>query len=84
MSKAKLNLLEETIDDLGPQKVVIFARFLAEIAAIKKLLEKKGYQISPHRWLRTVKRKRKSGQGVSGKTKGVRYSSPRYRRLGSE
>lgn len=42
VSKAKLNLLEETLDDLGPQKVVIFARFLAEIAAIKKLLEKKG------------------------------------------
>lgn len=40
VSNSKINLLEEVLDDLGKQKVVIFARFLAEIAAIKELLEK--------------------------------------------
>jgi SNF2 family DNA or RNA helicase len=42
VSNAKLNLLEEVLDDLGDQKVVIFARFLAEIKAIKGLLESRG------------------------------------------
>jgi SNF2 family DNA or RNA helicase len=42
VSKAKLALLEETLDDIldAGKKVVIFCRFLAEIAAIRKLLEK--------------------------------------------
>lgn len=39
VSDAKLKLLEEVLNDLGDQKVVIFARFLAEIEAIKGLLE---------------------------------------------
>lgn len=38
ISDAKLKLLSEVLDDLGDQKVVIFARFLAEIEAIKELL----------------------------------------------
>lgn len=42
VSDAKLKLLEEVLDDLGEQKVVIFARFLAEIEAIKELLESRG------------------------------------------
>ncbi len=42
ISDAKLKLLGEVLDDLGDQKVVIFARFLAEIAAIKELLESRG------------------------------------------
>jgi len=42
VSDAKLKLLEEVLDDLGEQKVVIFARFLAEIGAIKELLESRG------------------------------------------
>ncbi len=42
VSRAKINLLEEILDDLGGQQVVIFARFLAEISAIKALLDKKG------------------------------------------
>lgn len=42
VSNAKLNLLEEVLEDLGDQKVVIFARFLAEIQAIKGLLESRG------------------------------------------
>lgn len=44
VSKAKLSLLEETLDDLvvgAGKKIIIFARFLPEIAAIRKLLEKK-------------------------------------------
>jgi len=44
VSKAKMNLLSEAIDDLvisAGKKVIIFARFLPEIAAIRKLLEKK-------------------------------------------
>lgn len=40
VSESKIKLLEETLDDLGKQKVVIFARFLAEIAAIKEVLNK--------------------------------------------
>jgi SNF2 family DNA or RNA helicase len=42
VSKAKLNLLAEIMDDLisAGKKVVIFARFRAEIAAIMELLEK--------------------------------------------
>lgn len=45
VSKAKLNLMEEALDDLmavDGKKVVIFARFLAEIEAIKRLLEARG------------------------------------------
>jgi SNF2 family DNA or RNA helicase len=38
ISDAKLKLLNEVLDDLGDQKVVVFARFLAEIEAIKELL----------------------------------------------
>lgn len=43
VSSAKLSLLEETLDDLlgAGKKVVIFARFLPEIRAIQKLLDKK-------------------------------------------
>jgi len=43
VSKAKLALLEETLNDLlaAGKKVVVFARFLPEIAAIRKLLERK-------------------------------------------
>lgn len=42
VSSAKLALLEEVLDDLlaAGKKVVVFARFLPEIAAIRKLLEK--------------------------------------------
>jgi len=44
VSRAKMNLLDETLDDLlgAGKKVIVFARFLPEIAAIRKLLEKKG------------------------------------------
>jgi SNF2 family DNA or RNA helicase len=44
VSKAKMKLLEETLNDLlgVGKKVIIFARFLPEITAIRKLLEKKG------------------------------------------
>lgn len=42
VSDAKIKLLEEVMDDLGQQKVVIFVRFLAEIAAIKAMMERKG------------------------------------------
>jgi len=43
VSNAKLSLLEETLDDLlvTGKKVVVFARFLSEIAAIRKLLERR-------------------------------------------
>jgi len=43
VSKAKMNLLDETLDDLlgAGKKIIVFARFLPEIAAIRKLLEKK-------------------------------------------
>lgn len=42
VSSAKLNLLEETIKEImaGGKKVVVFARFTAEIQAIKKMLER--------------------------------------------
>ena len=44
VSKAKMNLLNETLDDIlgAGKKVIVFARFLPEIAAIRKLLEQKG------------------------------------------
>ena len=44
VSKAKMKLLEETLDDLlgAGKKVIIFARFLPEIQGIRKLLEAKG------------------------------------------
>lgn len=44
VSKAKLTLLEEIVSDLlsSGKKVIVFARFLPEIAAIKKMLEKAG------------------------------------------
>ena len=43
VSKAKMGLLEETLDDLieAGKKVVVFARFVPEIEAIVKTLEKK-------------------------------------------
>lgn len=43
VSKAKMSLLEETLDDLieAGKKVVVFARFIPEIEAITKMLEKK-------------------------------------------
>lgn len=43
VSKAKMGLLEETLDDLieAGKKVVVFARFIPEIEAIVKMLEKK-------------------------------------------
>ena len=48
VSNAKMNLLEECLDDLMTvnRKVVIFVRFIPEINAIKELLEKKkiGYR----------------------------------------
>lgn len=42
VSSAKLNLLEETLKEImaGGKKVVVFARFTAEIQAIKKMLER--------------------------------------------
>ncbi len=44
VSKAKINLLADTLDDLtaAGKKTVIFARFLSEIGAIKKVLEDRG------------------------------------------
>lgn len=43
VSKAKMGLLEETLDDLieAGKKVVVFARFIPEIEAITKMLDKK-------------------------------------------
>lgn len=43
VSKAKMGLLKETLDDLieAGKKVVVFARFIPEIEAIVKMLEKK-------------------------------------------
>lgn len=43
VSKAKMGLLEETLDDLldAGKKVVVFARFVPEIEAITKMLDKK-------------------------------------------
>lgn len=43
VSKAKMALLEETLDDLleAGKKVVVFARFVPEIEAITKMLDKK-------------------------------------------
>lgn len=43
VSRAKMGLLEETLDDLieAGKKVVVFARFVPEIEAIVKMLEKK-------------------------------------------
>ena len=43
VSKAKMGLLEETLDDLleAGKRVVVFARFIPEIEAITKMLEKK-------------------------------------------
>lgn len=44
VSKAKMNLLDETLDDLlgAGKKVIVFARFLPEITGIRGLLEAKG------------------------------------------
>jgi SNF2 family DNA or RNA helicase len=44
VSKAKINLLADTLEDTlaAGKKVVIFARFLAEIEAIKGVMEKQG------------------------------------------
>lgn len=46
IDKAKMTLLGETLDDLieAGKKVVIFARFIPEIEAIAKMLEKKKLQ----------------------------------------
>jgi SNF2 family DNA or RNA helicase len=48
ISKAKLDALSDIIETAqeGGQKLVIIARFIAEIAAIKALLEKQGIQYS--------------------------------------
>ncbi len=48
ISKAKLNALEDIIDDVtsSGKKLVIMARFIPEIAAIKKLLIDKGLRFS--------------------------------------
>lgn len=44
VSKAKMTLLEETLDDLldAGKKVVVFARFIPEIEGIAQMLDKKG------------------------------------------
>jgi SNF2 family DNA or RNA helicase len=48
VSKAKMKLLEETLEDLlgAGKKVIIFARFLPEIGGILKLLEQKNVNYS--------------------------------------
>jgi len=48
VSKAKLNALSDIIEEAqqGGQKLVVIARFTAEIAAIKSLLDKRGIQYS--------------------------------------
>ena len=48
VSKVKMKLLEETLSDLleAGKKVVIFARFVPEMRAIRKLLDKKKVQYS--------------------------------------
>lgn len=48
ISKAKLNALEDIIDDVtsSGKKLVVMARFIPEIAAIKKLLIDKGLRFS--------------------------------------
>ena len=51
VSSAKLNALDEIIDDVvldSNKKLVIFARFISEITEIRKLIEKKGIQ---YRWI---------------------------------
>ena len=50
VSKAKMNLLDETLDDLlgAGKKVIVFARFLPEIAGIRGLLESRGID---HEWI---------------------------------
>lgn len=46
VSRAKLGLLAETLDDLlsAGKKVVVFARFLPEIAAIRRMLDGRGVE----------------------------------------
>ena len=49
ISTAKLNALEEIVDDVvidNGKKLVVFARFIKEIDAIKQLLEKKNIKYS--------------------------------------
>jgi SNF2 family DNA or RNA helicase len=48
VSNAKLNVLKETIEDIvaAGKKVVIFARFLSEIAVIRKLMDELDLQYS--------------------------------------
>lgn len=64
VSKAKLNLLEETLDDLvvgTGKKIIIFARFLPEIAAIRKLLEAKGID---YEWIAGEVKMEERGEAV--------------------
>lgn len=64
VSSSKLNLLDETLTDLldAGQKVVIFARFLPEIDAIKRMLEKKrvGYE-----WITGARAMNERGDAVA-------------------
>jgi len=60
VSKAKMGLLEETLDDLleAGKKVVVFARFIPEIEAITKMLDKRklptgSFMVLP-RWMRVA------------------------------
>ena len=46
VSRAKLDALEDILDECGSQKVVIFARFIPEIEAIEKLLKKRNVKYS--------------------------------------
>jgi len=46
VSKAKLDALSDIVESMNGEKLVIIARFTAEITAIKKLLEKQNIQYS--------------------------------------
>jgi SNF2 family DNA or RNA helicase len=64
VSKAKLNLLDETLSDLmdAGKKVVVFVRFLDEIAAIRKMLEDKKIE---HSWIAGEVKQSSRGEEVS-------------------
>jgi len=63
VSKAKMNLLNETLDDIlgAGKKVIVFARFLPEIAAIRKLLEAKGID---YEWIAGEVKMEERGEAV--------------------
>ncbi|MEG0282308.1 MAG: DEAD/DEAH box helicase [Clostridia bacterium] len=64
ISKAKLNELEEIIEDVvitNNKKVVIFARFINEIAAIRKIIESKKID---YRWIAGEIKQEDRGQAV--------------------